>query len=172
MNRFEFYAPVEPRDTFLISVNLENIRSGDTLAIYHSLRTPGTSNSFYFKQGSSWQDFVNNNPFKNGSALAFELLACNIGGDLNDTVINQTEPLVLFPNPVTKKLTIRSLSTLDENQVFVYNMLGQQVSCRVTQTGRQQVEVDFRGTRAGIYIIRIKEGAKFSHHKIMVASNQ
>ncbi len=170
MNRIEFPTPVEPRDTFLISVNLENIRPGDTLAIYQSLRTTVKPNSFYFKKGFSWQDFRSMNPSQNSSSLAFELLACNIGGEGSDTLIEQTEPLVFFPNPVTTKLAIRSLGDLEKNQVSVFNMLGQQISCPVNQVSQQQVEVDLRGNRAGMYVIRIQNGQKFAHRKVMLVS--
>ena len=173
MNLLEFASAVQPVDTFLVAVNLENIRTGDTVAIYHSLRTDGPENSFFLKRNGSWQDFYSTNPSRYHGNLAMELLACNIGNQNTDTFSTpEPDPAFFYPTVVTSTLHILTKDDIDEHSLFVCNLLGQQVPFYLNRISRRHVEINLRGNTPGIYIVNVGSGAFSARHKILLVRDR
>ena len=98
MNYIKFNTPVEPSDSFLVAVNFDNIKQGDSLAIYQSVRPYGAANSFWLKKNNAWSPFNEIIPSRTSASLAYELLACNIGENTTDTLyINQKVLALVWP---------------------------------------------------------------------------
>jgi hypothetical protein len=167
MNLVKFKKVVEPADTFLVAVNLEHVLAVDTLAFYQSLRTNNPVNSFLINKNGNITSFASEN--KNyTSALAFELIACNVGDTGTDTIIEQDNLVMVFPNPASSIVQVRSKYELSEDMVSVYNMLGQRVRYSANPVNSRQIEINLQGNTTGIYIVRVKHDAEYIFNKILL----
>jgi lysyl endopeptidase len=172
MNFIKFNLPVEPADSFLVAINLDNIKQGDSLAIYQSLRPFGASNSFWLKKNSTWSTFNETIPSRTSGSLAFELLACNIGGNTTDTLyLNQKVPVLVWPNPAVSNFHIQTSEDVNADRVFVYNLSGQLVNCRIVRSYPRHIEVYMAGNPSGIYIISTEIGGKLFRSKVLLVSH-
>ena len=167
MNFIKFTRPVIPQDSFLVAINFEQVKTGDSIAIYHTLRSSKSSNSLFLKKGADWIDFRALSPNGYASSLAFELLACNLGNNPTGPE-DLVSPVEIHPNPTTGKVAVKSEQNLDETMISVFNMLGQQVRCGLVRLGQWEMEVNVSGNRPGLYIIRVKSGSSFYQRKIML----
>ncbi len=74
------------------------------------------------------------------------------------------EGLTIYPNPVnTGKIYITSKSSL-EKKVEIFDVLGK----KVLETITSNKEVNISNLRAGIYIIKIKEGENSATRKLII----
>lgn len=172
MNFVKFKTAIEPGDTFLVAVNLENLNSRDTLALYQSIRvsTP-PDNSFWVKKDKKWISFRDANDFGYSGSLAMSLLACNVGNAKVDTLpLVQTKPVIVWPNPTSGKVRIQSSEDITEGMVSVYNLAGQQLGYFSQQKFPRLLEIDLTGNQSGLYLIRVKNGKDWHYTKILLVS--
>jgi lysyl endopeptidase len=171
INYIKFNSAVEPEDSFLIAVNFENIKPGDSLVIYQTVRTASEKNTFWLKENNKWTTFKESNPSGYAGSLAFSLLACNIGGDKNDTlVIDRKDPLWIWPNPTQGKFQIQTLENVTASMVSVYNLSGQQIGCPVNQSLPRRLEINLTGNLPGLYLLRVINGKEIYTQKVLLVS--
>ncbi len=169
MNYIKFSKPISPKDSFLVAINIEQVKAGDSVAIYQTLRSSKSENSLFLKKGGQWVDFRSLSPDGIASSLVCELLACNIRYNDDTTMVEDLEnPVVIYPNPTTSRVTIKSENALDETMISVFNILGQQVQCDLARQSRWEMKVNLSGNRPGLYIIRVNSGPSFYQRKIML----
>jgi lysyl endopeptidase len=172
MNFVKFNAQLEPADSFLVAINFDNIRQGDSLAIYQSARPNGAENSLWLKRNNIWGPFNDIIPSRISGSLAFEILACNIGGNTTDTIyINQKVPALVWPNPAVSNFHIQTSEDINVDRVLVYNLNGQLVNCRITKSYPRRLEVFMSGNTPGIYFVSIKMGEKVHRAKVLLISH-
>jgi lysyl endopeptidase len=164
MNYLPFKNSVKTTGTFFISYNIAQMNSSDTLAIYMANRTADVTNSFYLKNQSGWSKYNSTNDLGNGSALLMEIVACNIDdpNDVNELKANQAGAQ-FFPNPLSGSslLTIQTENQIDcPEETAIFDLLGKQINVAVTQTGQNNLNLNFRGQRPGIYIIHVESGGQ------------
>lgn len=73
--------------------------------------------------------------------------------------------LVLYPNPVTSRLYIRSVNGFKNGYVFIYNLNGELIAKRNYNDGL--IDFDFGTLPIGVYIIRVYDGNVFVTKKII-----
>jgi len=170
MNYLQFQNPVLTTGNFFISYNIQELHTGDTLAVYMANRTADKTNSFFLKNQTGWLEYNSQNLNGNGSALLTELIACNIdfSSGLND-IDNELVKARFFPNPLNgnSNLTVRTDSMIDcpENTV-VYDLLGKEQNISCIPNGPNELLLNFSGKRPGIYFVRVEAGGKSMVGKI------
>lgn len=162
MNYLPFKNSVKTTGTFFISYNITQMNSGDTLAIYMANRTADMTNSFYLKNSSGWAKYNSTNVPGNGSALLMEIVACNVDdpNDVNELRADQSEAR-FFPNPLSGNslLTIQTEKQIDcPEEIAVFDLMGKKVEVAVTQIGQNNLNLNFRGQRPGIYMVHVESG--------------
>jgi hypothetical protein len=162
MNYLPFKTSVKTTGTFYISYNIAQMNSGDTLAIYMANRTADVTNSFYLKNQSGWSKYNSTNDLGNGSALLMEIVACNVDdpNGVNDLRFNQSVAR-FFPNPLSGSslLTVQTEKEIDcPEEIAVFDLMGKKVEVGLTQTGQNNLILNFRRQRPGIYVIHIESG--------------
>jgi hypothetical protein len=122
------------------------------------------TNSFYLKNKDGWSTYNSQNLNGNGSALLFELIACNIDDTTSiDTLKSRITEARFFPNPLSGSttLSIETVDTIDSpEEIAVYDLLGKKQNISYTQSGLNKMALNFAGKRAGIYFIHLKSGGK------------
>lgn len=73
--------------------------------------------------------------------------------------------LVLYPNPVTSRLYVRSVNGFKNGYVFIYNLNGELIAKRRYNDGL--IDFDFGTLPVGVYIIRVYDGNIFVTKKII-----
>jgi len=172
MNMIKFNNAIEPADTFLVAFNLEHVIAVDSIAIYHALRATGKNNSFLVKRNGTFTPFVAEYQ-KNASALALEVIACNIGNNGNDTLVDdKTSQIVVFPNPTHSKVRIQSKFDVSEKQVAVFNILGQEIRCNIVKVSPRTFDIGLSGNKPGIYLLRVRHGNESILKKIILVQSE
>lgn len=155
MNFIGFTEDVKPDDIFFVGFELSNIQPLDSFAVYQSLRPASSINTFYFKQNNLWYDFKESIAAKQSMANIFELVACNIDDFSTDTpLVDKPMDLLVFPNPSNSKFTMEAGQDIAENQIAVFNLLGQKVEVKINKIDSRKIDIDLTGNVPGVYFIR------------------
>jgi lysyl endopeptidase len=167
MNFIGFSENVKPDDIFFVGFELSNIQPLDSFAVYQSLRPASDVNSFYFKQNNVWYNFKEANPDQIAMSNIFELVACNID-DLNtDTpLVNNPHDILVFPNPSSSRVTVEAGQDISENQIAVFNLLGQKTEVKISRINQRKVDIDLSGNVPGVYFVRFDTGQDIISRKI------
>lgn len=91
-------------------------------------------------------------------------LVATLAGLVNTSVEEtDSDPLVIYPNPVTETLTIKGIPM---RQVEVFNLMGQKV---LNETCHEEViRLDVASLAAGVYVLRVLDDAMKVHtHRIV-----
>jgi hypothetical protein len=157
MNFIEFDELVEPADTFFIGFELSSILPTDSFAVYQSVRPAEKENFFYYKQSGNWENFKNTNADSFSVVNVFELLACNVDAETNDTplVRHQLEALI-YPNPAHTAFTFEAGQKMDPDKIKVFNIIGQQVEAKFNNLFDKKIQIDLSGNIPGIYFVRFE----------------
>jgi len=167
MNFIGFNDEVKPEETFFVGFEISNIQPLDSFAVYQSLRPTTEPNTFYFKQNGNWYNFKESNTDKKAMANIFEIVACNIDNFTTDTpLVDNPLEVLIFPNPSNSKFTLEAGLDISENQVTVYNLLGQKTEVRVRQLGPRKLDLDLTGNVPGVYFIRLDTGNEVISRKV------
>lgn len=157
MNFIGFAEPVKPNDTFFVGFELSNVQAQDSFVLFQSLRPANTDNFFYYKQNNVWRDFEETQSGYNSMVNVVELVACNVDHPINDTpVVEQPTEIYVFPNPSNDVFTIETVDPLEEENISVVNLIGQNVEVKTTKLNTYSVSVDLSGNAPGVYFIRYK----------------
>lgn len=155
MNFVGFDKTVQPEDTFFVGFDLSHVLFVDSIAIYQAVRV-GNNNSLYYKQNNTWLDYHLETGTLSAS-LAFELVACNVQSNVNDTPrVKSVVDIELYPNPANSEITLRTSKQISINDISVFDLLGREVMVGITQTGSFEYELNLAGKRAGIYFVRVR----------------
>ena len=77
--------------------------------------------------------------------------------------------IAVYPNPATSQFSVRLPEAAREYRIGLYNMLGQQISAKVTTTQNQSlIVVPVNAVSAGTYIVKIKTTNGDMSRKIVV----
>ncbi len=167
MNYIPFVEDITPAGDFFIGFELSNIQPLDSFAVYQSLRPDTESNSFYFLRENTWFNFKENNGSGKSIANIFEVLACNIDDLSTDTPqVENPLDILVFPNPTSSKFTIEAGQDILENQLKVFNLLGQAVEVKVNKINNRKADVDLRGNVPGVYFVKLQGEYGTSTYKI------
>ena len=167
MNFIGFSEEVKPQSTFFVGFALTNIQPLDSFAVYQSLRATGSKNSFYLKQNGTWYNFTESNPAKKAMANIIELVACNIDDFSTDTpLVDKPKDIFVFPNPSNSKFTLEAGQDISEDQIAVFNLLGQKVEIKINKIDSRKIDVDLSGNVPGVYFIRFNSELGRISHKI------
>lgn len=159
MNYIRFSENVKPAGNFFVGFELSNIQPLDSFVVYQSLRPSTEPNTFYFKQNGNWYNFKESNVNKQSMANIFEIVACNIDNFSTDTpLVDNPLDVLIFPNPSNSKFTFEAGQNISENQVAVFNLLGQKTETRMQQSGPRKLEIDLTGNVPGVYFLRFDSG--------------
>ncbi len=169
MNLIEFDQAIEPADSFLVAFNLENIREGDTLAIFHSLRNASQPGTLWLRKGQDWKSFPAEHPTGLNASLALEVTACNFGPPSSKPpVADESLQLQVYPNPAVSKVHIWSKEAIPPENVTLYDMRGRQVRCRIEVAGPLHLEVDLSGNLPGLYLVKVRYRAEYIQSKFLL----
>lgn len=156
MNYLAFTRPVKTSGNFFISYNVQELSTGDTLAVYLAKRAQDTSNSFFMKNASGWLSYNTQNAQGNGSALLTELIACNMDAA---TVIDSFDietGAEFFPNPLAGNTEL-VVTTKDQieyaESIVVYDLMGKMQNISYSFRSPKELLLNFTGLRSGIYFI-------------------
>jgi hypothetical protein len=167
MNYIGFEQDVQPSGNFFVGFELQNMGPADTFAVYQSVRDAGEDNFFYFKTGSMWYDFAVTNP---GSPVSnvFEVVACNINSNFpTDTpLVDNPLDIIVYPNPTNSYFILEAGTKIEEKNISVFNLLGQQVEVNFSNRQEKKIQIDLSGNVAGVYFVRFNNGKKFVSEKI------
>ena len=167
MNFIGFEENVKPGEIFFVGFELSNIQPLDSFVVYQSLRPASDVNTFYFMQNNEWYNFKKANPTGKSIANIFEILVCNIDDLGTDTpLVDNPLNILVFPNPTNSKFTLESGQDIMENQIKVFNLLGQEVKVRINKLNLRKVNVDLRGNVPGVYFVRYDSGKEIISRKI------
>ena len=172
MNYLAFARPLSTSGNFFISCCIDPLNPGDMLALYQAKRETA-NNSFFLKNADGWTDYKTAQGSTTGSALLMELVACSVDDGNYSPVLKDTWPneIKVFPNPLASggKLTVQFSKELGNfRNIKVYNLLGQRISCQVISENENQVQLQLRDARMGIYLLQIESGGKKYMTKISV----
>jgi hypothetical protein len=167
MNFIGFTENVIPEDHFFIGFEISNIQPLDSFVVYQSLRPATEPNTFYFKQNGNWRSFNESNSGTQSMANIFEIVACNIDDFSADTpLVDNPKDILIFPNPSNSKFTLEAGQEISEDQVSVYNLLGQKAEVRIRQLGARKINLDLTGNVAGVYFVRLDTGKEVISRKV------
>ena len=161
MNYLEFQTPVKTSGNFFITYNIQELHTGDTLAIYMANRSSDATNSFFLKNNTGWVSFISQNSAGNGSALLTELIACNI--DMPTNIDSSESKATFYPNPLigNSLLTVRTTHPIDSPvNAVVYDLLGKEQSISFILNGPNELILNFSNKRPGIYFVNLKAGGR------------
>lgn len=171
MNYISFNNPVLPADSFLIAVTLGNIRQGDSLVLYQTLRKAGSLNTFRMKRNGSWVQFPEVSTDRSTGSLVMELLACNVGNNTTDTTwYEQKYPVLVWPNPAVSVFSVQTGADYQADQVTVYNLTGQKIKAEISRKYPRRLDINLNGYPAGIYLVRMESEGKVQTAKVMLVS--
>ncbi|MCB0397354.1 MAG: PKD domain-containing protein [Flavobacteriales bacterium] len=92
---------------------------------------------------------------------------CDPSTGVGDQPISGT--FELYPNPSSNLVTVKLLNPqVSVSQVQVYDMLGKRVNPPMKQLGSQQVQLDFRGWKRGIYLIRVGNDSNGAVQRLVI----
>ncbi|MCA1760322.1 MAG: T9SS type A sorting domain-containing protein, partial [Bacteroidales bacterium] len=167
MNFIGFTEDVKPDEIFFVGFELSNIQALDSFVVYQSLRPANAINTFYFKQNNLWYDFKESNTAKQSMANIIELVACNIDDFSTDTpLVDKPMNIFVFPNPSNSKFTLEAGQDISENQIAVFNLLGQKVEIKISKIESRKIDIDLTGNVPGVYFIRFNSELGIVSHKI------
>ncbi len=167
MNFIGFSESIKPGNTFFVGFELTNIQSLDSFAVYQSLRTAGSENSFYLKQNGTWYNFTETNPEKKAMANIFELIACNIDDFGTDTpLVDNPQDILIYPNPSSSNFMIEAGKDMPDNQINVFNLLGQKTEIKISRIDSRKLDIDMTGNVPGVYFVRVGAGQDIISRKI------
>lgn len=167
MNFIGFTENVKPDDIFFIGFELSNIQPLDSFVVYQSLRTASDINTFYFLQNNKWYNFKDANPDKKAMSNIFELVACNIDDFNTDTpLVDNPLDILVFPNPSNSTFMVEAGQDIADNQIAVFNLLGQEVKLKINKVSERKVEIDLTGNIPGVYFVRFDTGQDIISRKI------
>lgn len=159
MNYIAFDETVSPSDTFFVGFSIDGTISGDTVAIYQSLREDTESdNYFYYKQNGEWYNYKETNT--NGYAMVnvMELIACNCVGTNSVETIANSENVSVFPNPTSGSLTLKSDKKISAETISVYNLIGQTADFSIEQAESNIAKINIYANTPGVYFVRFGYG--------------
>ena len=167
MNHISFDESINPGGTFFVGFELSNIQPLDSFVVYQSLREEDENNNFYFLRDNNWYNFKESNGEGKSISNVFEILICNID-DLGTDTPKVESPLdvLIFPNPTNSKFTMEAGQDILEEQVKIYNLLGQEVERKITRINSRKVNVDLGGNVPGVYFVKFDGEKGVSTHKI------
>ncbi|NQU88113.1 MAG: T9SS type A sorting domain-containing protein [Mariniphaga sp.] len=155
MNYISFDEVVEPSDTFFVGFNVTNIHENVTFALYHAERNEG-ENALYLRKNGNWIDFRDEKENKTAS-LAFELIACNVSNNGNDTIpIIKKGDIHIYPNPAKSILNLQTTVEISSDDISVFDLMGRELAVHIIEIGSMEFKIHLPEVRAGIYIIRVK----------------
>ena len=170
MNYLQFKNPVKTTGNFFISYNIQELHTGDTLAVYMANRKADTTNSFFLKNQTGWLAYNSQNLNGYGSAMLTELIACNVDSSTKiDSFENELITAKFFPNPLTgnTNLTVRIADQIEcPENTLVYDMLGKEQNISCIANGPNELLLNFSGKRPGIYFVRVEAGGHLIVGKI------
>lgn len=173
MNLVTFDKEIMPSKEFLVSVDFSDMATGDSIAVFQSFRAAHSDNSIYLKMNNNWTPFSGFNSSKRGGALALELVACNVDTLTTDTTdVDNSWQITLCPNPVGSdgKIKIVSNQFIPSDMISLYNIYGQRISMKVTNSSFYEIEIDMSGKPSGIYIIKANNNGKEYTGKFLMVS--
>lgn len=167
MNFIGFSEIVEPKDSFFIGFELSNVQPADTFVIYQSLRKSYEINTLYVKKDNVWMPFNDANASGKSMANIVELVACNIGEISTDTpLVNNPMEILLYPNPTKSVFVLEAGKQILENNIQVYNLIGQEIEVKFTKRTSRKMEINLDGNIPGVYLVRLNHGNGFVTRKI------
>jgi hypothetical protein len=165
MNFIGLHEVVEPAGNFFVGFELINIQPLDSFVVYQSQRALNDTNTFVYKQNGKWLDYKE----ATGKSMAniFEVVACNIDDlDTDTPIVDNPVDFRIFPNPSSSKVSVEAGWGIFENELSVFNILGQKIEIRTIQVNPKKVDVDLSGNVPGIYFVRLNSGQKTISSKI------
>jgi hypothetical protein len=167
MNYIEFAESVQVPDTFFLGFELMNFLEPDTFVVLQSQRPSGSPNFYWYKKDQQWFNIQASINADYSIVSVLELVACGITGIPSDTpvVVNEAE-FWLYPNPFAGLMTIESKHPFAAEDIRVFNLLGQEVSAGIIQSGDKSVQIDLSGNKPGNYFLRIQKGKDLWSHKV------
>lgn len=167
MNFIGFSEIVEPKDSFFIGFELSNIQAADTFVIYQSLRKSYEINTTYVKKDNGWMTFNDANASGKSMANIIELVACNIDEISTDTpLVNNPMEILLYPNPTKSVFVLEAGQQILENNIHVFNLIGQEIEVKITKRTSRKVEINLEGNIPGVYLVRLKHENGYVTRKI------
>ncbi len=82
-----------------------------------------------------------------------------------NTLTNQGQKLIVYPNPAQEKITIQSSSN-DLKLVKIYNILGHEVL--QTMASGMQSDINLSDLSEGIYFVKATQNGEEFSHKIII----
>ena len=160
MNYLQFLTPVTTSGNFFITYNIQELHTGDTLAVYMANRKADVTNSYFLKNNTGWSAYNSQNTEGNGSALLTELIACSIDLPTQIDSFDNENKAYFYPNPLNG-LTMLRVRTKDEiypQNTVVYDLLGKKQNISFTLNSPNELMLNFSNKRPGIYFVHIEAG--------------
>jgi len=81
-------------------------------------------------------------------------------------MVENPQDMLVFPNPSNSKVTVEAGQNIADNQITVYNLLGQKIEVKITRIAEKKVDVDLTGNVPGVYFVRFDTGNEIISKKI------
>jgi len=168
MNYIKFSQSVAPVDTFFVGYDVSQVLSGDTIALYQTLRNGNvTQNSFMLKKNGTWLKFMQANSGNKASALVCQVLACNVDTlTLDPPLVDDSLGILLYPNPFIQSIELEAGDLFDPDNVSVYDLVGHRIRVKISTVSQLKVKIDFSGNVPGIYLVRLRDNRRNITRKV------
>jgi hypothetical protein len=162
------------------------IKDTITVKVYSkSLNAPVltlSNDTIYSTHAASYQWYYNNTVISGATdsffvakqkgtytVFAFDSSGCGAFGNnvlyIQVPVINDTEGIVLYPNPARDKLNIKGLPS-ENSELVIYNLLGKKIYSEVMKN-KTETEIDVSSFPKGLYFIEIKSSNRILHKNVI-----
>jgi hypothetical protein len=96
---------------------------------------------------------------------------CNkttLAEELPEKPIDTESGISVYPNPASDKVYINvSAGLITADDVFIFDMLGNQCQVRMVKISDNLIEIDLSAVKAGLYLLRIKTAVEIKAFRII-----
>lgn len=174
MNYLEFAEKVKTVGTFFISYSLDYLLPTDTFSVYLADRNVDPYNSYYLKQDGEWHSYPDLSNSQAGTSMLVEVLLSNLDA-VSDTsqLKSVSTDFKVFPNPVRygQTLYLEFKKSVSPGIVQVFNLLGKRCQVGYKILDDKWLSFDFSQQVPGNYFIKIVDGRKRYHARVVYIGN-
>ncbi|MBT8260246.1 MAG: T9SS type A sorting domain-containing protein [Bacteroidia bacterium] len=140
------------------SITSNTTNSGVRTLVASRNRVTGDSNDFEFPTSEGAMNFIW--AYRNAAGFSITSHGGNRGSVTSSFTLSEEEfninEFKLFPNPSSDKLNIKSINTLSEAQIEIFDAIGRQVYYSKLENISGLLSIDINGWNNGIYIVKLK----------------
>jgi lysyl endopeptidase len=160
VNNFKNYITLDQililKDTFFVGFEI-SYASTDKFALFIAPdRFVSTLNTSYAFRGGTWTSFSNIPEYANlSTSMDIGLQTCSVSTGIYSS-LDFSDELLVYPNPTSRILTIKSAHMEDIQSILVYDLQGRNIYCLINKSSPDFIEIDLREAIPGVYVIHAR----------------